>query len=138
MQSKQMLEEVELEQEQEIGSRDNTVREQNSILEQEGDFLQDLGRRSVRVELSGVLTSGDAADGLKKLRDKFQAAEAVSFVSDISTATAVDKVLIGELNVEEVAGTPERFEYAISLLEFVPPPKAETEPAQPPTPPPDV
>ena len=138
MPAKPMLDDVELEQVQEIASRDNAVREQHGIPGLEGDFLQDLGRRSVRVELTGVLTGGDAADGLKKLRDKFQAAEAVSFVSDISTATAVDKVLIGELNVEEVAGTPERFEYAISLLEFVPPPKAETEPAQPPTPPPDV
>ncbi|MCZ7627052.1 MAG: OmpA family protein [Candidatus Methylomirabilis sp.] len=65
----------------------------------------------------------EVADALKKLRDKFRAAEPVSFVADIATATKVDKVLIEEMGIRDLAGKPERFEYALTLREFIPPPR---------------
>lgn len=131
-----MLDDVELQQVQKIESEDEAAVQQHSIPALEGDFLQDLGRRSTRVDLTGVLTGPDAAKGLQKLREKFQKAEPMSFVADIATATVVDKVMIEEMEVEELAGKPERFAYALSVLEFVPPPKPETEPPPPPPPPP--
>ena len=65
----------------------------------------------------------------------------MSFVADIVTAHRVDKVLIETLGIRELAGKPERFEYAFRLREFLPPPQVGTEEPPPPTPeepPPDV
>jgi outer membrane protein OmpA-like peptidoglycan-associated protein/peptidoglycan hydrolase-like protein with peptidoglycan-binding domain len=138
MPAKPMLDDIELQQVQKIESEDESAVQQHSIPALEGDFLQDLGRRSTCVGLTGVLTGPDAAKGLRNLREKFQKAEPISFVADIATATVVGKVMIEQMEVEELAGKPERFAYALSVLEFVPPPKPETEPPPPPPPPPPL
>jgi outer membrane protein OmpA-like peptidoglycan-associated protein len=132
-----MLDGVELPQAQRIASEDEEVLAQHGVPVLEGDFLQDLGRRAVRVTLTGVLTGSEAGEGLKGLREKFHAAEPVPFVSDIGTATRVDKVLIEEMGVRELAGKTERFEYALALREYTPPP-AVTEEPPPVIPPPPV
>jgi outer membrane protein OmpA-like peptidoglycan-associated protein len=132
-----MLDGVELPQAQRIASEDEEVLAQHGVPSLEGDFLQDLGRRAVRVTLSGVLTGAEAGEDLKGLREKFHAAAPVPFVSDIGTATKVDKVLIEEMGVRELAGKTERFEYALSLREYTPPP-AVTEEPPPVIPPPPV
>ena len=61
-------------------------------------------------------------DFLGKLREMFNAGEPVDFVADILTATEVDKVLVSDLAVGEVAGTPHSFRYAIVLTQHVEPP----------------
>lgn len=133
-----MLDSVELEQVQKIEAEDHEVVAQHGVPALEGDFLQDLGRRVTRVSLSAVITGADAGERLKTLREKFRTATPVPFVADIATATKVDKVLIEELGVREVAGKPERFEYELTLREFIAAPKAEQEvPPPPPPPPPD-
>lgn len=138
MPAKPMLDGVELEQVQKIDSDDQEVLAQHGVPALEGDFLQDLGRRVTRVTLTCVITGPKAQDQLKTLREKFRAATPVPFVADIATATKVGKVLIEELGVREVAGKPERFEYELTLREFLPPPKPEQEkPPPPPPPPPD-
>lgn len=123
--AKPMLDGVELPQTQRIASEDDEVLAQHGVPALEGDFLQDLGRRAVRVTLSGVMTGAEAGEDLKGLREKFRAAQPVPFVSDIATATRVDKVLIEEMGVRELAGKPERFEYALALREYTPPPAVE-------------
>ncbi|HET9179992.1 MAG TPA: OmpA family protein [Terriglobia bacterium] len=139
MPAKPMLDDIELQQVQKIDAEESEAVSRHSVPALDGDFLQDLGRRAVRIELNGVLTGPEAAGGLKKLREKFQGTEPVPFVADIATATQVDQMLIEELNVRELAGKPERFEYAVALLEFIPPPPpAVAPPPQPPPPPPQV
>src|SRR5713226_9222712 len=125
-----MLDDVELQQVQEVEAEDQEVLAQHGVPALEGDFLQDLGRRATRVKLTGVLTGSEAGGGLKKLREKFRAAEPVPLVADIATATKVDKVLIEEMGVRELAGKPERFEYAITIIEYIPPPTNQTVAAQ--------
>jgi phosphatidylserine/phosphatidylglycerophosphate/cardiolipin synthase-like enzyme/outer membrane protein OmpA-like peptidoglycan-associated protein len=125
--AKPMLDGVELPQTQRIASEDEEVLAQHGVPALEGDFLQDLGRRAVRVSLTGVLTGTEAGEDLKGLREKFRAAQPVPFVSDIATATRVDQVLIEEIGVRELAGKPERFEYALALREYTPPPAVEEE-----------
>lgn len=133
-----MLDSVELEQVQKIEAEDQEVLAQHGVPALEGDFLQDLGRRVTRVSLSAVITGAGADERLKTLREKFRSATPVPFVADIATATKVDKVLIEEFGVREVAGKPERFEYELTLREFIPAPKPEQEePPPPPPPPPD-
>ena len=125
--TKPMLDGVELPQAQRIASQDEEVLAQHAVPALEGDFLQDLGRRAVRVTLTGMLTGPEAGEDLKGLREKFHAAAPVPFVSDIATATRVDKVLIKEMGVRELAGKTERFEYALSLREYIPPPAVTVE-----------
>jgi len=133
---KPMLDDVELQQVQEVEAEDQEVLEQQSVPALEGDFLQDLRRRATRVSVSGVLSGDQAGDALKKLREKFQAATPLPFTSDVASATKVDKVLIEEMGVREIAGNPLRFEYAFTLREFIAPPAPEVEPPPPPPPPP--
>jgi outer membrane protein OmpA-like peptidoglycan-associated protein len=133
---KPMLGEFELQQVQRIDTVDAQVLQQHSVPALEGDFLQGLGRRATALGLSGVLTGPDVGESLKTLREKFRAAEPVAFVADIATATQVDQVLIEAMNIRELAGKPERFEYAFRLREFIPPPRPSVEPPPPPPPPP--
>jgi peptidoglycan hydrolase-like protein with peptidoglycan-binding domain len=101
----------------------------------EGDFLQDLGRRATRFRLAGVLAGTDSAAALKTLREKHRAAAPVAFVADIATATRIDRVLIEELEARELAGRPERTEFKLSLVEYLPAPAQPDEPPPPPPPP---
>jgi outer membrane protein OmpA-like peptidoglycan-associated protein len=136
MPAKPILDDLELQQVQKVEAEENESVSRHSVPALEGDFLQDLGRRAVRITLNGVLTGPDAGDGLKHLREKFQTAQPVPFVNDIATATSVDKVLIEAMDVRELAGKPERFEYGIAIREFIPPPPPQVVPPPPPPPPP--
>jgi outer membrane protein OmpA-like peptidoglycan-associated protein len=131
-----MLGDIELQQVQNIEVDEDRVLVQHHVPALEGDFLQSLGRRSTRVFLTGVLTGTESKVGLETLRKKFHAAEPISFVADITTATKVDQVLIEELKVQDLAGKPERFAYALTLREFIPPPAPKKEELPPPPPPP--
>jgi outer membrane protein OmpA-like peptidoglycan-associated protein len=126
-----MLDDVELEKVQSIEAEEKHAVAQHSVPALEGDFLQRLDRRAIQITLHGILTGPDVRPNLEKLREKFRTAAPVSFVSDISTATTVDKVLIEELGVRELAGKPERFEYAFTIREFIPPPEPRTVPPPP-------
>jgi outer membrane protein OmpA-like peptidoglycan-associated protein len=135
---KPMLGEIELQQVQKIETDEDQILTQHSIPALEGDFLQGLGRRATRVTLTGVMAGAEAAENLKTLREKYRDAVPVSFVADIATATKVDQVLVEEMGVRELAGRPSRFEYELTLREFIPPPKPEIEEPPPPPPPPPV
>lgn len=134
--SKPMLGDIELQQVQKIEVDEDQVLAQQSVPALEGDFLQRLGRRGTQISLTGVLTGAEAGTGLKTLQEKFRAAAPVSFVADIATATQVEKVLIEEMGIRELAGKPSRFEYSLTLREFTPPPAPEPVPPPSPTPPP--
>ena len=137
MPARPMLDDVELQQVQRIEAEENEAVAGHRVPALEGDFLQDLGRRAVRVTLNGVLTGDEAAESLKQLREKFQDAEPLPFTADIATATQVEKVLIEALDVRELAGKPKRFEYGLALREFIPPPPPKEEPPPPPPPKPE-
>ncbi len=124
---KPMLGDLELQQVQRIETEGDQLLVSHRVPALEGDFLQGLGRRGSRIALTGVLTGAASGEGLKTLREKLKAAEPVSFVSDIATATKVDTVLIEEMEVRDLAGKPERYEYAFVLREYTPPPAEATE-----------
>src|SRR5512145_781469 len=114
MPTKPMLDDLQLLLVQQLEADERQERAQHAIPALEGDFLQGLGRRATAFTLNGVIANedGTVAEELKKLREKFRAAAPVNFVSDIATATRVDTVLIEEMSVRELAGKPNRFEYA--------------------------
>ena len=111
--------------------------EEHAVPALEGDFLQDLGRRATRFHLEGFFVGENDAEALKTLRDKHRAATPVSFVADIATATKVATVLIETFETREIAGRPQRTEFELGLVEYIPaPPQQHEQPPQPPPPPP--
>ena len=124
---KPMLGDLELAQVQRIETEGDQLLVPHRVPALEGDFLQGLGRRGSRIALTGVLSGAASREGLKKLREKCKAAQPVSFVSDIASATKIDQVLIEEMEVRDLAGKPERYEYAFVLREYKPPPVEQRE-----------
>ncbi|MEV8377681.1 peptidoglycan-binding protein [Kribbella sp. NPDC056861] len=134
-----MLGDLELEQVQLVETGEDQVVARHQVPGLEGDFLQDLGRRAARVRLTGVLTAADTLPHLADLRKAFQAGEPVAFVSDITSATLVDQVLIERMDVREAAGRPNAYEYRFALREFLEAQQIDTEDVIiPPPPPPEV
>lgn len=91
-----------------------------------GDLHQDLGATSLVVEIVGSVHGDEARDDLlAHLREPFAAGEPVTFVADITTATALERVVIEQLQVSETNdGTGAR--YHVVLREYVEPPEPPT------------
>lgn len=136
MPARPMLGDLELQQVQQVMVADDQVFVRSAVPGLDGDFTLRLGRRASVISVSGVITGAEAGARLKELRTKFRAAEPVTFVSDVATATQVGDVLIEEMRVVEMAGRPLRFGYAFTLRGFTPPPPPQTEPPPPPPEPP--
>ena len=86
-----------------------------------GSLVQNLGRRPLRVVLWGVALGPDAQAFAQKLDDKFRAAKPVPFTADIVADARLDLVLIEDLRLKELAGTPLRVSYVLTLCEFIKP-----------------
>jgi hypothetical protein len=90
-----------------------------------GSYHQDLGSGAVSVRIEGTLAGDDARDDfLNKVREMYNAGDPVDFVADIVTATHVEKVLMTDLDLREVASSADTFRYAIVLTQHVEPPPA--------------
>lgn len=122
---KPMLGDLELSLVQRIETEEDQALVDHAVPGLEGSFTQRLSRDSTRVTLGGMLTGDGSKDGLEKLRAKFHAAEPLPFAADIMTATVVQQVLIANLEVQELAGKPERFKYRLALHEYISPPPDE-------------
>jgi hypothetical protein len=88
----------------------------------DGAAHQDFGRRPAHIRISGRMLGADSLADLETLRGKFQAFEPLSFTADIATATEIQKVVIDDLRVIEMAGRPQQYQYILFLIEFLPPP----------------
>ncbi|HEX2028737.1 MAG TPA: peptidoglycan-binding protein [Nitriliruptorales bacterium] len=134
-----MLGDLELEQVQMLETDEDQVVTHHPVPALDGGFVQPLGRRAARLRLTGVLTAPPTLDHLAELRTRFMDAEPVPFVSDISSATLVEDVLIEEMEVRQLAGATERLEYRFVLREYTEPEPITPEPVDvPPTPIPEV
>lgn len=95
----------------------------------EAGLAQDLGAEAARIVIRGSLHGDSRRDEfLEPLRALYDAGEPVDFVADIITATEIHQVLVERLEVEEVAGSADTFEYLLLLRQYVPPPEPETGP----------
>jgi hypothetical protein len=88
-----------------------------------GSVWQDLGADTVMIELAGSVFSTEEREGfLDGARERFTAAEPLTFVADIMRATDLQYVLIESLVVEERADRPDEIGYRMLLRESPPPP----------------
>ena len=95
----------------------------------DGAVHQRIGRLSHRVELRGRLVPPTAAADLEALQQKAADGAEVSFTADITTALAVDKMVIESFSASQVVGPADQYGYAVVLVESPPlPPPAELSP----------
>jgi hypothetical protein len=121
-----MLGDLELSLVQRIDTDEGQVLVDHAVPGLAGNLTQHLNRDSTRITVRGAIDSDQAREGLERLREAFHAVEPLPFVADIMTATKVQQVLIADLEAQEVAGKPDRFEYRLVLDEYIPPPPDET------------
>jgi hypothetical protein len=120
-----MLDDLELPQVQEIGTYDRRALAEHHAPGAETSQLQDMGRRPTRVALWGVATGEDVATFTGKLEDKFRSGTPLDFVADITTDAQVEKVVIDDLQLQELAGRPDRTAFVLSLRQFLEPAEPE-------------
>ncbi len=135
MTGRPMLGDLELAYVQALDVAERQVLTEHPVPALEGDFLQSLGRRASRISVAGIAAGDTAAETLRKLREAFRDAAPLPFTADIATATRLDRVIVEAMGVRELAGNPQRFEFVLTLREYLAPPPAEREtPARPPAP----
>lgn len=89
----------------------------------DGDVVQDMGRRSVRLEIEGIFYGEAAGSDLEALRDVYKAREPVDFLAEIVGQAYFSQVILEELAVQQAAQDPEQFSYRLAVAEYVPPPQ---------------
>ncbi|MGR9046374.1 MAG: hypothetical protein ACU83N_13860 [Gammaproteobacteria bacterium] len=120
-----VLDDIELPQVQEIATLERRVLAEHKPPGMAGSLLQNLGRRPTRLALWGVVTGPEAQDFIQRLDAKFRAATPVAFIADIVKDAEIERLLIEDLKLEELAGKPERFVYRLTLREFIEPVEPE-------------
>jgi hypothetical protein len=120
-----MLDDLELVQVQEIGTYDRRVLAEHKPPGMEGSLLQNLGRRPVRLSLWGVATGEEAMQFIEKLQEKFRAGAPVDFIADIIADAEIEKMVIDDLQMQDLAGKPDRYAYVLTLREFIEPKEPE-------------
>jgi len=120
-----VLDDIELPQVQEIATLERRVLAEHKPPGMAGSLLQNLGRRPTRLALWGVVTGPEAQAFIQRLDAKFRAATPVAFIADIVKDAEIERLLIEDLKLEELAGKPERFVYRLTLREFIEPVEPE-------------
>jgi hypothetical protein len=120
-----ILDDLELPQVQEIGTYDRRALAEHQAPGADSSQLQDMGRRPTRVALWGVATGDDGPAFVGKLEEKFRAGTPFDFVADITTDADVEKVVIDDLQLQELAGRPDRTAFVLSLRQSLEPAEPE-------------
>jgi hypothetical protein len=120
-----ILDDIELPQVQTIDTYERRVLAEHKPPGMAGSLLQNLGRQPTCLVLSGVATGGDAAGLIEKLNNKFQAGQPMPFVADIIADAEIEQMVIDDLQVQDLAGKPQRYAYLLTLREYIEPVEPE-------------
>jgi hypothetical protein len=89
-----------------------------------GSYFQNLGSDPNRVAVGGTHHGDDARDAfLTGMRELFDSGQPTTFTADINTATDLVDVVVEDLQVAEVGGSPNSFRYVVTLRQFIKPPE---------------
>jgi hypothetical protein len=120
-----MLDDLELPLVQEITTLERRVLAEYKPPEMSGSLLQNLGRRPTRLALWGVAAGTDARSFIEKLDGKFRSGDPLPFTADIVADAEIEKVVIEDLRIQDLAGKPERFAFVMTLREHIEPVEPE-------------
>lgn len=124
MKAKPMLGDFEIDGIHAVESFERRVLAEHRVPGLAGSYLQDMGTEANLVVITGSKSGDDARDDfLQHMRDIFNKGEPVTFTADINTATDLTDVLIEDLQVAEIGGSPDSFRYTIALRKYVKPPE---------------
>lgn len=118
---KPMLDDLALPQVQVVRSYDKRMLSEHRATGMDGSFLQNMGRKPSCLMLAGIASGPESLSFVEKLDDKFNAGEPVTFITDIIADAEIERVLIDDLKLEELAGKPNRFAYVLTLREHIEP-----------------
>ena len=85
----------------------------------EGSGGGDMGRHATRINVEGDFYGEGAHDAIGELRKKYLKGEPLELVSKLSLESKTNKVMIEELNISSVKGSPYHFQYVMKLVEYV-------------------
>lgn len=120
-----MIDDLELPQVQTLQTRERRALAEHRPPGFDGSLLQNLGRGPTHLSLYGVATGPEAQEFISQLDEKFRGGEPVTFIADIIEDTEIEEMLIDDLQVEDLAGRPDRFAYRIVLKEYIEPVEPE-------------
>ncbi len=121
-----MLAGTELPQVQELTTADLRALAEHKPPGKDGSLLQNLGRAPTTVTVCGTASDPHALELLDQLKKDLRTGVPVPFVADITTDTQIEQVLLGDLEIRQLAGRPDRYAYALTLREFIEPVQPES------------
>jgi hypothetical protein len=95
----------------------------------QGSTHNDLGRSAVVISFDGTISGDNARAIIESIRSKFKAGEPLPFLSDLTGAADITRVLIDRFVVKDTAGSPDRYDYTIILKEYKEPPEEPEAPS---------
>ncbi|WP_218867040.1 hypothetical protein [Cellulomonas soli] len=116
-----MLAGEELPQVQDLTTVDRRALAEHKAPGKDGSMLQNLGRAPTGITLSGVASGPSALDVVERLKADMRTGQPVAFVADITADTDVEQVLVDDVQVRQLAGSPDRYAYVVTLHEFTEP-----------------
>ena len=116
-----MLDDLALPQVQEIAVIERRTLAEHKPPGMDGSLLQNMGRRPTRLALWGVASGPDAQDFVGKLDGKFRDGKSYPFTADIVADSKLEKIIIENLRVQDLAGKPQRYAYVLTLREYIEP-----------------
>jgi hypothetical protein len=124
MKVKPMLGSFELSDIEYIESSESRALVEHRVPGLKGNYFQDMGTIPNIIVIAGSKQGDDPRDEfLNGIREIFNKGEATTFVADINTATDITDVVIQDLQVAEISGSPDSFRYVIRLRKYVKPPE---------------
>ncbi len=90
----------------------------------QGDLIQDTGRKSLQLQIDGILYGEKKDEDLKKLRDAYIKREAVEFLAQLTGQAYAAKVVIDTLRVMETGKFTNQYTYLLVIQEYVEPPSS--------------
>jgi hypothetical protein len=120
-----MLDNLELLQVQEIATLERRVLAEHKPPGMAGSLLQNMGRRPLRLALWGVTSGAEARRFIEELSSKFRAGQPLPFSADIVADSRIERIMIDDLRVQELAGKPQRYAYVLTLREYIEPVAAQ-------------
>lgn len=116
-----MIDDLALPQIQVVRTYDKRMLAEHRATAMDGSYFQNMGRKPTCVMLAGIASGADALGFAEQLDDKFNQGEPVSFIADIIADADIETLLIDDVQLEELAGKPNRFAYVITLKEYIEP-----------------
>jgi hypothetical protein len=82
-----------------------------------GNVFQDLGRIPLMISFDGELVGSNTMETIQSIKSKFEMREPIPFSTDIAPITDVSEVVIENLVVNFIGGTPLGCRYSLLLRE---------------------